>query len=375
MSLKNTFGMVFFLPKIGFALKGYGGASQYYNANIKPFVDISQGLQSIGEEPILFIDEKERHLDDKIRTITGGKVPIFYTNPSNLERLVIENSVDYLIVDDDIEMMKTVLNFQVKGIKKGVFVQYLYGVNTNKYQKRKTSLSLTIGSYLPWKFLIKKYRDLLIRFDYIIPNSQTCGYILRQFYDLSPAGTVYPPVGVDIRPILNSMSINAEKSGILIFGGNIVNDYFLRNIKDEIKNFLIEIKEPVKLFVSNPETAAFFSQNGVKVYSKLQVGELIRLFAESRITYVPTAYELFGYVGAESVMCGTPAILDAYHPFLESFPMETNAVKIVHPNSTISEVFVNMLEEKIDIETAKKTIYLRYSAEESAKLLAKAIEL
>ena len=367
--------MVFFLSKIGFVLKGYQGISQYYNANIKPFVDLSHGLQSIGEESILFIDESERHLEGKIRTITGDRVPIFYTNSSNLEKLIIENSVKYLIVEDNAEMMETVLNCQVKGIKKGVFVQYLYGVNTNKHQKRNTSLLLTIGSYLPWKFLIKKYRDLLIQFDYIIPNSQTCGYILRQFYDISPAGTVYPPVGVDMRPILDNMISNAEKKGILIFAGNIENDYFPRNIKNEIKNLLTELNEPVKLFVSNPEVASYFSQNGVKVYSQLPVGELVKLFVESKVTYVPTAYELFGHVGAESLLCGTPAILDVYHPFLEAFPMETNAVKIAHPNSTISKVFINMLKGKIDIELAKETIYYRYSAEESAKLLAKAIEV
>lgn len=365
---------MYLLPKVGFIIKGYKGASQYYHPNVKPFVDLSFGLQSIGEEAVLFIDESERHLDDKIRTITRDKVTIFYTKPSNLEKLIIENSVEYLIVDDNIELMKTVLKIKSKGIKKAVYVQYLFGVNTNKHQKRSTSFPLKLGAYLPWILLTKMYRDLLVGFDYVISNSQTCGYILRQFYDVSPSGTVYPPVGTDIRPLLNDLSNIREKEGILIFAGNIVNDYFCRNIREEAKNLLSELNESVKLFVSNPETAAHFSQYGVKVYSNLPVGDLVKLFVESKATYVPTAYELFGHVGAESVLCGTPAILDVYHPFLEFFPMETNAVKIVHPNSTISEAFINMLEEKIDIELARKSIYYRYSAEESAKLLAKAIE-
>ena len=366
---------MFLLSNIGFVLKGYHGKSQYYNANIKPFVDLSHGLQSIGEEAILFIDESEKHLDEKIRTITRDKVPIIYTQPSNIEKLLVENSVEYLVVEDDIEIMKTVLKFQIKGIKKAVFVQYLYGVNTNKHAKRSSSLALTIGSYLPWMLMTKMYRNLLDSFDYIISNSQTCGYILRQFYDVSPSGIVYPPVGIDMRPILEDISNRAEKRGALIFAGNIENDYFYRNIRQEIKNILTELNEPVKLFVSNSETAAYFSQNGVKLYSKLSVGELVKLYAESSITYVPTEYELFGYVGAESLLCGTPVILDVYHPFLESFPMETNAVKIAHPNKSISDVFIDMMREKIDIECAKKSIYYRYSAEESSKLLAKAMEL
>lgn len=69
----------------------------------------------------------------------------------------------------------------------------------------------------------------------------------------------------------------------------------------------------------NPETASQFTQDGIKLYSGLSVNELVNLYAESRVTYVPTEYELFGHVGAESLLCGTPVILDAYHPFLESF--------------------------------------------------------
>ena len=55
--------------------------------------------------------------------------------------------------------------------------------------------------------------------------------------------------------------------------------------------------------------------------------------------------------------------------------METNAVKIAHANRSISEAFTGIMAENVDIEFAKKTIYYRYSAEASAKLLAKAIEL
>lgn len=361
--------------RIGFIIKGYEGKSEYYNANVKPFVDLSYGLKLIGYETILFIDESERHLERKIKSIIGDEVNIVYFNSSNIEKLKCETSIEYIIVEDNIDMMKTALKFRNQGIKIAVFVQYLYGVNTNRQIKRAGSIQLTFGSYLPWRLLTKMYRDLLAQFDYIIPNSHTCGYLLRQLYDVHPSGTVYPPVGVDMRPILGKMSKTVEKSGILIFAGNIDNDYFFRNIKEEIKKFLTDVNEPVKLFVSNHETATYFSQNGVELYSKLPVEDLVKLYAESKITYVPTEYELFGHVGAESLLCGTPVILDAYHPFLESFPMETKAVRIAHPNNRISEVFLRMMEQEIDTELAKKSILDRYSAEESAKLLLRAIEL
>ena len=362
------------MTRIGFIIRGYNGKSQYHHANVKPFVDLSYGLKSIGEDPILFVEESERRLNEKINSITQGRVPLIYFNFSNLEKLLNENPVSHIVVEDNIELMKRTINFQKNGFKMAVFLQYLFGVNTNRRDKRTRSMALTIGSNIPWKFLIKKYRDLLTKFDYIVSNSQTCGYLARQFYDVPVAGTVYPPVGMDMRPILEKMELPDEKRGIFVFAGNIENDYFSKDLKGEIAALVRELDEPVKLLVSNPDTASYFSRSGIETYSNLSVSDLVRLYRGSKVTYVPTVYELFGYVGAESLLCGTPVILDTYHPFLESVPMNANAVAIAHPKSRISDVFLQMIDGKADVERAKKSIYEGYSAEESARSLLKAIE-
>ncbi len=363
------------MSSIGFIIRGYNGNSQYHHANVKPFVDLSYGLKSIGEEPILFVEESERHLNEKINSITQGRVPLIYFNFSNLEKLLNENPVSHIVVEDNVELMKRTINFQKNGFKMAVFLQYLFGVNTNRRDKRTRSMALTIGSNIPWKFLIKKYRDLLTKFDYIVSNSETCGYLARQFYDVPVAGTVYPPVGMDMRPILEKMELPAEKRGIFVFAGNIENDYFSRDLKGEIAALVRELDEPVKLLVSNPDTASYFSRSGIETYSNLSVSDLVTLYMESKVTYVPTAYELFGHVGAESLLCRTPVILDSYHPFLESVPINIKAVTIAHPRSKISDVFVQMTKERMDIETARESIYYRYSAQESARSLLKAIEV
>lgn len=363
------------MTKIGLVIKGHEGKSQYWNANVKPFVDLSYGLQSIGEEPVLFIDDSQRHLDEKINSIIQDKVHKIYFHQSCLEKLISESGVKYLVVDDNAELMKSILQFRNIGFKKAVFVQYLFGVNTNKRDKRVGSVALTIGSYIPWKLLIRQYRNLLLGFDYVIPNSQTCGYVLRQFYDIMPTGTVYPPVGLDMKPFLDSFNTSNEKSGLLIFAGNIINDHFSRNLSEEIRELKSKLGEPVRLFVSNSETAISFSQIGIELYSNLPVSELVQLYSKSRITYIPTTYELFGYVGAESLLCGTPVILDVYHPFLESVPMQTNAVRIAHPKSKILNVFFQIMNDNADVEAAKNSIVNRYSPEESARSLLRAMEI
>jgi len=357
------------LIKIGFIIRGNNGKSNYHHANVKPFVDLSCGLSKLSQKAILFIPESERHLYDKIISLTQGSVPIVFFNDSTLRQSIENLSPDLVIVEDNLEYMQKILQLKIPNMKRAVFVQYLYGVNTNKKNVRKMSLQLKVGSLLPWRFVIKKYKDLLRQFDYIIPNSQTCGYILRQFYDLKISGVVYPPVGNDMRVLLKDDIGHYEKKGILIFVGNIVNDYYERDLLKEISDMRKELREPIQIFASDVHAAEYFTKQGFQTYSNLPVEELVKLFQTSKITYVPTAYELFGHVGAESLLCGTPVILDTYHPFLEMVPMETKAVRITNPKLSISDVVNEMLKDDIDIKTAQKAVMNNYSVEASAKSL------
>ena len=361
------------LIKIGFVITGYNGKSKYYNGNVKPFVDLSCGLSELSEKAILFIHEREEQLSDKIRSLTRGSVPIVFFSDDTLRQSIQKLSPDVVIVEDNLEYMQKILRVKIPNMRLAVFVQYLYGVNTNKKNVRKSSFRLKVGSLFPWRFVIKKYRDLLCQFDRIIPNSQTCGYILRQFYDLTISGAVYPPVGNDMRVFLKDNKDHLEKKGILIFVGNIENDYYARDLLKEISDIRKELKESIMIFASEVHTAEYFTKQGFQTYSNLPVEGLVKLYRASRITYVPTAYELFGYVGAESLLCGTPVILDTYHPFLEMVPMETKAVRIANPNSSISDVVKEMIEEDIDIETARNAVLNHYSVETSARSLIQAL--
>ena len=149
----------------------------------------------------------------------------------------------------------------------------------------------------------------------------------------------------------------------------MANDYFLRNLSKEIVNIKNSIKEPVRLFASEDNSLKLFRDMGIEIYNKLSVEELVKIISSSSVTYVPTAYELFGYVGAESILCGTPVILDTYHPFLELFSMWTKAVIISNPECSISNLYMHMKNNNIDIKYASNAIEKFYSPEESAKSL------
>ena len=106
-----------------------------------------------------------------------------------------------------------------------------------------------------------------------------------------------------------------------------------------------------------------------EVFSKIPVSELVLLLKNSRITYVPTTFELFGHVGAESLICGTPVILDTYHPFLELVPKNNRAVKIASTNISIATQVLSIIEDKAEICDLSNEILEKYSPEKSAMAL------
>lgn len=363
------------MVRIGFVIRGTGGDSKYYTPNIKWFVDLSYGLRSIEVDSIIYLHDTEIHLLEKIRQVTKGLVPIELYNEKSFDSVVTTDPPDYVVIDDNNSHMQMLLHLNSPKIKKVVFTEYLYGVNTNKRQKRNRSFALQMGSFLPWRLVTSRYRSLLNKFDFIIANSQTCRYLLDKFYDLTVAGVVYSPVGIDMREIITPHERKIDKQGVLVFVGNIQNDYFSRDLPYEINSLINESRMPVKLWGSGNDTARYFKERGYEIYSNIPVNDLTKLIENSEFTYVPTAYELFGLVGAESLLIGTPVILDSYHPFLELFPMWTRAVKISNPSRKISEQIIEMKETDIDIKTASKAIWDRYSAEESAVSLLESLNI
>lgn len=360
---------------IAFIIRKGERPSEYYHPHVKPFVDMSIGLNEIGSDSIIFLHKDEKHLADRILKMTGRKTRIQIYSDDDFAEIISRNHPDSVIVDDNLKYMRMTLDLLPSSIRKAVYVQYLFGVNTNKKVKRHGSFELLAGSMLPWRFIINGYRKLLLKFDDIIANSQTCRYILTQFYDVPVSGVIYPPVGADIRPFLESGLAATEKKGITIFVGSGINDHFLRYLGHEIALISETIDEPIRLLVSEGKIPEQFNTKHVEVYSRIPVERLIEIVRKSKVTYVPTAYELFGHFGAESVMMGTPALLDTYHPFLENFPIWTEAVTISSPRRSILEECLLIRQKSIQIETARNFIADFYSPERSSESLVNLLEI
>lgn len=358
---------------IAFVIRNNSGKSQYYSASVKPFVDISYGLNLLGYNSVLLLHRMEKHLLGKIETVTNKNVRVIFFEDHTLVEQLKEINADFVVVDDDLEIMKKLAVLKLDKIKKVVYVQYLYGVNSNRRFLRKRSLKLRIASILPWNFLTFFYRHYMSYFDFVISNSNTCGYMLDKFYDVNCSGTVYPPVGVDMRSIIERNKMKDKIGEILVFLGNLKNDFYLRDLSREIYLLKSRMNTEIKLFATDKETADHFLKMGFHVIYHVQVEELVKLMSSSFFTYVPTTFELFGYVGAESLLCGTPVILDTYHPFMERLSAISNSIIISNPKRSIADELISISSSYPDMHAAQNEVYSNYSPEESAKMLLKAL--
>lgn len=360
---------------IAFVIRKNFGKSQYYSASVKPFVDISYGLGLLGYNSVLLLHSMEKHLLSKIEEITEKKANIVIFEDQTLEEQLKKINADFVIVDDDLKTMKKLVRLKLNKTKNVVYVQYLFGVNSNRHFFRKRRLKLRIASLLPWNLLTFSYRQYLSKFDFVIPNSNTCGYILDKFYDINCSGVVYPPVGVDMRPILDRNKSKDKSYEILIFLGNLKNDFYLRDLTKEIYELKNRLNAEVKIFATDRETADHFSKTGFKVIFHVPVEELVKFLQNAAFTYVPTTFELFGYVGAESLLCGTPVVLDTYHPFIEKISSASNSVILSNPKRSIADELLSARVHDSDLEAAQNEVYSNYSPEESARTFLKLLGL
>ena len=335
----------------------------YHQVGVKPYVDLALGLRRLGSNPYLLSIVSSNKLKEEINNRFPELDVYMYESKKSYLSMLHDLKPDLIISSDYPKVMKILLRIKEDlKIRVGVYAQILFGLNTLG-SRSKSNIEFRLGSLAPWRLLTHEYKKMMEKMDVVIANSYTTQYVLTHFYDIRVNGVVYPPVGINFRSFVDKLlKENLDREGILIYVGHYP-DYYIRNINKTISELDSRLK--VKCFggqVPNAECHKFVSDN-----------ELAKLYASSIATYVAPAWETFGYVGPESLLFGTPVLVDTYQPWLEGFPIETGTVKISDPRENIVEAFEELLNAPKDIDRARKYIMERYSAELSAKELLKIV--
>ena len=330
-------------------------SNKYYNAGTKPFVDITLGLIKGFKNitPFLIFFNSPSYEDSKKRF---NWLPAYsFHSLDEVNSFIEKQGIEAVIFDDYIYRLKLIN--KVKTRKKVVYVQHLVGMSVINNVSNKFSFKLRVASYLPCRLVTRQYLALLDKADVIIGNSYTATHYLASLFGLSSSGVVYPPVGVNLKPGIDG-SETTNRKGILVYMGHKP-DFHVRDLDSDVK-VLRRVDEIV-----------LWGEGGLE---DITDEELARLYANVKLVYSSTSFELFGYVGAEALLFKTPVLLNVYQPFLERIPMDTNMVKILGRSELKKEVIEEFLTAKKDAERARDAVITNYSAEVSAASLVEILK-
>jgi len=298
-------GITFFIEAMG--RPAYAGA-------VRPFLGWASELEKAGRECEVVTLKADAKFCGELERM---KVPHSnFDDIASAARHVGSSRPGIIISDDSPENLARTSELRKRtGIRTGTYVQLLMGTHSigSGYDLGKAPLGVRAGNALmkavPFIFFRKAYQRLAGRKDEIlICNSKSSADMLQILYGMEPYGIVYPPVD---REVFNpGPSPHAKKRQAMLYLGSYGWDTD-RALAAEAARRLADGGVKVLAF-GNKGLMDASGGAGIGKFAE-HIGhctdsELAGHYSESSLTVCLQKWELFGYVAAESVCCGTPVI-------------------------------------------------------------------
>jgi len=342
-------------PKLGGLRLGFIIAYEEspYAGVVRPFINWAKELRRRGLEVDLIL---YRTSDKILSQIEELKLEHHVASSlKELRNVLRENDYNYVLIDDYIRRLKlsdTITRYS----KLIVYAQVLYGIHAVSPVYKHSALPLhhrllyTIARMMPFLLIRSKYSEKVLKADIVIANSETTRTLLYSLYGITAQKVVYPPVDTEIFKPSNT----SKKHQIILYLGSHGGDtdpYFVEKICRTL-----EEKEINVITFGNARLAEKLKAHECKIrhISGISDKELARLYSESLATIAPQLWEQFGYVAAESIVCGTPVIA-----FNSMGPAEiarlTNSVLLANNEneflkiiSRLEDIIIKLMQERID---------------------------
>lgn len=338
----------------------------YYAAGVKPLFDIATIMSQsrgqtvtfnyLGNNPELILDLQSR----------APSLPVTASpDVRSLLRTLNGQSPEWLITDDYAPRLALASRLSREVNRRlAVYVQLPFGLSTLGEKGYKNGPLFAVATSLPWKLLTRRYVRLLRSADLRVANSQSTAYILNNLYGVYVEGVVYPPIPTRSH---GTKRRDDEKSGLFVYLGH-KGDYYLRNLVNELEPLLRD-NWVIRVLASSNSQRQQFEARGFETHLQVPEARLADLIALSKIAYVPTVYETFGYMGPECIAEGTPVILDVFQPWAEGFPMDTNMLTISDPRDSLRDSVKSCESAGKRPEVAAEHVRTRFSPEVCAASL------
>lgn len=320
---------------------------------------------------------------DVINYLDGSRGRIFHwRHASDLTKLIRSENIDVLYCDDYLPRM--LISRDVAAAVHIPFVPYIsifHGLRAlnpmlNTAPNLLGGLATKMGHYVPFSWVTRNYRAAIRDASCVVGNSMCTRFTLYTVYGLRSDMVAYPPTSeafLEAKPA--SMHLR-DPERFVLYAGNPG-----EHSSDQLNMIL---RKCASLGLSrcdiygNAETSERFGHSFKGEWTfhpNLTDSAIAKLYAQAAVTIAPQLWEGFGYVGPESILCGTPVLLDMYQPWLE-VTGPGNFARFLDEDAMLNERS-SAYNQGVDGEMryAQKRLKAALSPEAFAQTIAKATSL
>jgi len=222
-------------------------------------------------------------------------------------------SPEIVIIDDDLQRLRLISKIRGKlKIKTCVYSQILFGAHSIvdvfdlSHLFVKDRIIYQMLRIIPFNLLKLTYKRLLLRQDLILANSKTTATFLHVLYGIEPDEIIYPGLDTtEFRHYKNKITEQTNK--ILIYLGSHAGDTN-EDLVRKICRVLENRKLKILVFGNDQLQEKLKSEFSIDGILNVSDHSLAKIYSECKLTICPQKWEMFGYVVAESISCGTPVL-------------------------------------------------------------------
>lgn len=332
--------------KVGLLLSG----QKCYSEGVMPLSLTGVGMRSLGIDvlPLAFRcgSDAMKVLEERFGGIRN------FESPQTLAEVCHQEEPDFILTTDPVHHLSLALRLRVNGKTLiGVFTSAFFGLHAlvqspplNPEAPAFDRLKYRAEKLIPFAVLTRRYRHFLRQCDYVVGNSKYAAIISHDFYGTKPAGVIYSPV--EFEYLRGSQGV-LPRSGFLVFvGGRWDGD--VRVVFPTVKK-LVNLGHSVNLFGDGLKLRVVereFRGNAVRCHYNVSTDRLLRLYQGSVATLILPEWEAFGYVGPESILCGTPVVTAGPQPWMELVESASPLVRTIGGLDQAAAAMVELVDRK-----------------------------
>jgi glycosyltransferase involved in cell wall biosynthesis len=301
------------------------GGESHFSPGVKPFLAFAKCLPTLGSEAMLLDVGCSPRARAKLEAICPPAQIVSCHGTTGLIDACRNARPDVLITDDAFDRVR--LGAQVKAaipqVCAAVYIHVFYGLHSIRRQSVGKGLSISskveLGAsrLIPFSLLGSQHSRLLRKYDLCIANSQFTELLAHLLYGIHPDVVIHPPI--DVALFNPGAGPSIQKSGVLVFVGSNL-DRPPEAYLPILRELSLRSKETITLFgdrKAGEEIKMALGGERVTVVHDVEDEELVRVYRRHKVTYIAQDWEDFGNVGPESLLCGTPVVMELAQPWTE----------------------------------------------------------